>query len=83
MSKKKLAEEQKLLEEAKKAEIEAEKNRIELEHFEKKLAGKRKYRERKNRVNEDTAQSNTTLIIAVVSGLILILASALYFTVFQ
>lgn len=85
MSKRKLAEEQKILEDAKKAEIEAERNRLELEHFEKKLAGKRKYRDKKNKevINSTHKISNMTLVIAAASGLIALLALALYFTIYQ
>lgn len=82
MSKRKLAEEQKILEDAKKAEIEAERNRLELEHFEKKLAGKRKYRDRKNKEVVHTKEKDySTLAIAVASGFIV--ALTLYFTIFQ
>lgn len=80
IQKKKLAEEQKLMEIAKKAEMEAEKNRLELERFEKKF-GKKKYRERKTKVNEEI-KDNSTLIITSVSGLVVLSALILYFTMF-
>lgn len=79
MQKKMLADEQKLLENAKKAEVEAERNRLELENFEKKF-GKKKYRERKTRVNEEV-KNNSPLIIACVSGFIVLSAIIFYFTI--
>lgn len=76
--KKKLADEERQLELQRQAEIEAEKNRRELEEFEKKFA-KKKGKERKQRIVEEKQQNYyLPIIIAVIS---LLIAFGVYFTV--
>lgn len=79
-AKKRLAEEEKQLELQRQAAIEAEKNRRELEEFEKKI-GKKKYKERKQRVVEEK-KDNTNVIIAIASVSVIIVGVVLYFTIF-
>lgn len=81
-AKKKTAEEEKKLEIARKQELEAEKNKRELEIYEKKF-GKKAYKEfRKQKIVEEE-KDNSTLIISLVSVSVVIVAVALYFTVFN
>jgi predicted metal-dependent hydrolase len=75
--KKRLADQEKQIELQKQAELEAEKNRRELEMFEKKFA-KKKFKERKKVVIEET-KDNSKLIIAISSVLVVTLSIIAYF----
>jgi NF-X1-type zinc finger protein NFXL1 len=61
--------------------LEKEKNQRELEEFEKKF-GRKKTRERKVREVEEKSDNKLMIIGASVSGLVVVLAFVLYFTIF-
>jgi hypothetical protein len=61
--------------------LEKEKNQRELEEFEKKF-GRKKTRERKVREVEEKSDNKLMILGASVSGLVVVLAFVLYFTVF-
>ena len=79
IAKKKQIQEQHEQEQAKKLAYEEEKNKRELELYEKKF-GKKKHKERKVRVVEET-KDNTKLILTSVAVSVVLIAVILYFTI--